>query len=94
MLSGDHLSYAWAGAGVSATGATTADVVIAFDVDRHVPKDAAPGTGINVLLADGSVRFVNEATAKAVWSQFVAGVRPIRLPAAATTGAASRPVSP
>ena len=94
MLAGDHLSYAWAGAGGGVKGAGVADVVIAFDVDRHVPRDAAPGTGINVLRLDGSVVFVDEPTAKAVRAQFIAGVRPIRLPTAAPAGAASRPASP
>jgi hypothetical protein len=94
MLAGDHLGYAWAGAGVSVSDAKTADVVIAFDVDCHVPRDAAPGMGINVLLVDGSVTFVDEATAKAVRAQFVAGVRPIRLPTAAAVRPTSRPTSP
>jgi hypothetical protein len=77
LLSGNHLSYAWTGAGL--TTAAPADVILAFDLERHVPKDSEKTTGINVLIIDGSVTFVNEATAKAIWAQFAAGVRPIRL---------------
>jgi hypothetical protein len=77
MLAGDHLSYAWAGTGL--TTAAPADVVLAFDLERHVPKDSETTTGINVLLMDGSVAFVNEATGKAIRAQFDSGVRPIRL---------------
>lgn len=61
------------------------DTVLAFDLERHVPKDAERTTGINVLLANGSVTFVTEPTAKSIYAQFAAGLRPIRLPAAATT---------
>jgi len=81
LLAGNHLSYAWTGAGM--TTATPADVVLAFDLERHVPRDSATTTGINVLFGDGSVTFVDEVTAKAIWAQFVSGVRPIRLPTAA-----------
>jgi competence protein ComGC len=94
MVAGDHLGYAWAGAGGRMTGAGTTDVVIAFDMDPHLPKDSAPGTGINVLLADGSAVFVDAPTAKAVRAQFIAGVRPIRLRPASTAGGASRPAPP
>jgi hypothetical protein len=92
MLDGNHLSFVWAGAGVTTTTADPANVVIAFDLERHVPKETAPGKGINALLADGSATFVNEATARAIWAQFAAGVRPIRLPAA-SSGAASQPTT-
>lgn len=92
LISGDHLSYAWIGAGLTTTG--PADVILAFDLERHVPKDSATTTGINVLLADGSVTFVHEKTAKAIWAQFASGARPILLSACvtrATTGPASAP---
>jgi hypothetical protein len=92
LLAGDHLSYAWTGAGL--TTAAPADVILAFDLERHVPRDNATTTGMNVLTNDGSVTFVNEATANAIWAQFVAGVRPIRLSVgvvAATTLPASAP---
>ena len=82
LLAGNHLSYAWTGAGL--TTAAPKDVILAFDLERHVPKDSATTTGINVLLYDGSVTFVNEATARAIWAQFVSGVRPIRLSTCAT----------
>lgn len=82
VLSGDHLGYAWVGAGLSPDHLPN-DVVLAFDLERHVPKDAERTTGINVLLVDGSVTFVTEPTAKAIWAQFAAGIRPIRLPTAA-----------
>ena len=85
MLSGNHLSYAWTGGGL--TSAAPADVILAFDLELHVPKDGETTTGMNVLFADGSVTFVDETAAKAVWAQFVAGVRPIRLP---TTAPATR----
>jgi prepilin-type processing-associated H-X9-DG protein len=90
MLSGNHLSYAWTGAGL--TTAAPVDVVVAFDLEFHVPKENTSTTGMNVLFADGSVTFVDETAAKAVWAQFVSGVRPICLPAAApaTTAASSR----
>lgn len=94
MLAGGHLSYAWVGSGLHAINSGTADVIIAFDLEQHVPKDGAVGTGINVLLIDGSATFVNEATAKSIWAQFVAGIRPIRLPPATTAGPASGPSSP
>jgi hypothetical protein len=81
MLSGNHLSFAWTGGGL--TSAAPADVILAFDLELHVPKDHATTTGMNVLFSDGSVTFVDETAAKAVWAQFVAGVRPIRLPTAA-----------
>lgn len=81
ILSGNHLSYAWTGGGL--TTDAPADVVLAFDLELHVPRDGVTTTGVNVLLADGSVIFVDQTVAKAVWAQFVAGVRPIRLPGAA-----------
>jgi competence protein ComGC len=84
LLAGDHLSYAWTGAGLTTTTAP-ADAVLAFDLERHVPKDNVKTTGFNVLLFDGSVTFVNEATGKAIWAQFVSGVRPIRLSVHATS---------
>ena len=90
LLAGDHLSYAWTGAGLTTTA--PADVILAFDIENHVPKDSAPTTGINVLLHDGSVTFVTEATARAIRARFVAGVRPIRL-SACTTPAATSPAS-
>jgi len=89
MLAGDHLSYAWTGAGLR--NDAPADVVLAFDLERHVPKDGVTTTGINVLLGDGTVEFVDEATGKAIWAQFVSGARPIRLPTAATPAAPSSP---
>jgi hypothetical protein len=92
LLAGDHISYAWTGAGLTIN--TPADVILAFDLERHVPKDTATTTGINVLLADGSATFVNDATAKAIWAHFVSGVRPIRLSVCtrpATTLPASAP---
>lgn len=91
MLSGNHVSYAWTGGGL--TSDAPADIILAFDLERHVPKDNATTTGINVLFADGSVTFVNEPASKAVWAEFVAGVRPIRLPATpapATRGVTSQ----
>jgi prepilin-type processing-associated H-X9-DG protein len=88
MLAGNHLSYAWTGGGL--TSDAPADVILAFDLEMHVPKDSATTTGMNVLFADGSVTFANEPAAKAVWAQFVAGVRPIRLP---TTTPASGPAN-
>jgi hypothetical protein len=90
LLAGNHISYAWTGAGL--TTSAPADVVLAFDLDLHVPRDEATTTGINVLLIDGSVTFVNEATAKAIWARFVSGVRPIRL-SACTPPAATTPAS-
>ena len=81
MFAGDHLSYAWTGAGL--TTAAPADVIVAFDLELHVPMDGVSTTGMNVLFAAGSVVFVNEAESKAVRAQFFAGVRPIRLPATA-----------
>ena len=92
MLAGDHLSYAWTGAGLR--NDAPADIVLAFDLERHVPKDGVTTTGINVLLGDGTVTFVNEATAKAIWAQFVSGARPVRMPAGpapAPTSASSSP---
>jgi prepilin-type processing-associated H-X9-DG protein len=89
LLSGDHLSYAWTGSGL--TSAAPADVILAFDLELHVPKDNATTTGMNVLFADGSVAFVNETTAKAIWAQFVAGVRPIRMPTTAPPTTAASP---
>jgi hypothetical protein len=92
LLASDHLSYAWAGAGLTTNA--PADVVLAFDLERHVPRDNATTTGVNVLLNDGTVTFVDEATGKAIWARFVSGVRPIRLSmctAPATTLPASSP---
>ena len=82
LLAGDHLSYVWTGAGLTTTAPP--DVILAFDFDRHFPRDNARTTGMNVLLHDGSVTFVNEATAKAIWAQFASDVRPIRLSMCAT----------
>lgn len=82
ILSGDHLGYAWVGAGLSIDHLDD-NIVLAFDLERHVPKDAERTTGINVLFPDGHSDFVTEPTAKAIWAQFAAGIRPIRLPAAA-----------
>ena len=84
LLAGDHVSYAWTGTGLTVN--TPPDVILAFDLERHVPKEGATGTGINVLLADGSATFVNEATAKSIWAHFVSGVRPIRLSACTPSG--------
>ena len=88
MLEGDHFSYALVPEGVKLTG--WPDFVIAFDLEKHVPKGLAATTGINVLLSDGSVQFVDEKTAKAIWARYVAGVRPIRL-ADCTTPPATKP---
>ena len=93
MASGGHLGYARTGGG-SVPNVGAADIVLAFDLEQHVPKDGARDTGINVLLGDGSVTFVDEAAAKAIQGQFTAGVRPIRLPATTPAAAASRPASP
>jgi prepilin-type processing-associated H-X9-DG protein len=89
MLSGDHISYAWTGGGL--TSAAPPDVILAFDLELHVPKDAETTTGMNVLFADGSVTFVNQSVAKAIWAEFVAGVRPIRLATTAPTSGAKSP---
>jgi hypothetical protein len=91
LLAGDHTSYAWAGAGL--TTAAPADAILAFDLELHVPKDGATNAGINVLLNDGTVTFVNEPTAKAIRAHFVAGVRPIRL-STCTPLAVTAPASP
>lgn len=77
MLSGDHLSYAYVGVGN--IFAQTSDDIVAFEVEAHIPKDAERTTGINVLLGDGSTKFVDEKVAKAIRARFNAGVRPIRL---------------
>lgn len=84
---GKHNSYAWLGRGLTANQPT--DVVLAFDLEKHVPRDAEKTTGINVLHGDFSVSFESEATAKAIYAQFVAGVRPIRLSTA--TAASTQP---
>ena len=92
LLAGDHVSYAWTGAGL--TTAVTADVILAFDLEPHVPKDGVTTTGINVLLGDGSITFVDKTTAKAIRAHLVSGVRPIRLSACtppATTSPAPLP---
>lgn len=72
------ITYAWAG--TASPQDLTADMVLAFDLEHHQPKDGATGAGVNVLLGDGSVIFVDAATADALWNQFMAGVRPLRLP--------------
>lgn len=84
---GRHLSYAWTGGGL--LNSAPADVVLAFDLENHQPRDSAVGVGINVLLGDGTVRFVDEQTAKAIVAQFYAGVRPIRMPTATTMPASN-----
>ena len=92
MLAGDHLSYAWVGAGLK--NDAPADVILAFDLERHLRKDGVTTTGINVLLADGTVEFVDEATGKTIWAQFVSGVRPVRMPTTTMPAAASTVPSP
>ena len=92
MLAGDHLSYAWTGAGLM--NDAPADVILAFDLETHVRKEGATTTGMNVLFADGTVTFVDEATGKAIWAQFVSGARPVRMPTRATATATSAPASP
>ena len=92
LLAGDHLDYAWVGAGLK--NDAPAEVVLAFDLERHVPRDAATTTGMNVLTADGVAQFVDEATAKAIWAQFASGVRPVRMPRTPTPAPASAPASP
>jgi hypothetical protein len=82
LLAGKHISYAWIAGGLSTSA--PADVILAFELEHHVPSGSATTTGINVLLNDGSVTFVNEATANAIWAQFVSGVRPIRLSTSST----------
>jgi prepilin-type processing-associated H-X9-DG protein len=89
MLSGNHLSYAWTGAGLRSSA--PADVILAFDLELHVPRDNATTTGMNVLFADGSVTFVDATAAKAIWAQFAAGVRPIRLPTTPPSSTVSPP---
>lgn len=79
LLAGSHSSYAWVGGGL-ATRATFEDVVLAFDLESHVPRGAKKPIGINVLFGDGHVDLVDERTAKTIRAQFVAGVRPIRVP--------------
>jgi len=92
LLAGDHLDYAWVGAGLK--NDAPADVILAFDLEHHVPKDGVTTTGINVLLGDGTVEFVDEATGKAIWAQFVSGTRPIRLSTCATPPVTTAPSSP
>jgi hypothetical protein len=91
LLAGDHLDYAWVGAGLK--NDAPADVILAFDLERHVPKEGATGTGMNVLTADGVAQFVDEATAKAIWAHFVSGTRPIRLSSCTTPAPTSAPSS-
>jgi hypothetical protein len=95
MLSGDHLSYVYVGG--SNSSLLISDNVIAFDLEQHIPKDSAKGTGINVLLGDCSVEFVDERVSKAIWARFIAGIRPIRLsecdPTAQSTTPATLPKS-
>ena len=85
LLQGDHISYAWTGGGLTMTA--PADAVIAFDVEDHDRDGANPG--INALLRDGRVTFVDKGAAAAIRAQFVTGVRPIRLPTPATAPASS-----
>lgn len=96
LLDGDHLSY------VLVVGpeklSNSLDEVLAFDLDNHMPKDSARTIGMNVLLGDGTVRFIDETTAKAIRARYYAGVRPIRLsecsPASSSTSISSRTTQP
>ena len=92
MLAGDHLDYVWVGGGLRSSDVTPA-TVLAFDYENHVPKNGAKGTGINVLFGDGSVEFVDEPAAKAIWAQFIAGVRPIVRPPTGPPGATPTPTT-
>lgn len=87
MLDGDHLGYVWTGGGLTTSAAS--DVVLAFDLEMHVPQDSATTTGMNVLFADGTANFVSETDAKKIWAQFISGIRPIRMPASPTTAVSS-----
>ena len=72
---GKHCSYVYVGAGLSTTeGAAT--VVLYEPLADHRRQ------GMNVLFADGSVKWVDRADAQRILHQRVAGVSPIRLPAA------------
>jgi hypothetical protein len=93
MLSGDHLSYYWTGRGLQ-SNQLTPTIVLAFEFELHVPVDNAKTTGMNVLLGDGSVQFVDERAAKAVLAQHLAGVWPIRMPPATTQVPTSAPAAP
>lgn len=77
LLEGDHIAYVCVGGERYAD--LTADTVVAFDLDDHLPKDSAKGKGINVLLGNGAVEFVDEMTARAIRACHLAGVRPILL---------------
>ena len=83
LLSGDHLSYYWLGHGLRSSELTPT-LVLAFEYEFHVPRDNAKTTGMNVLLGDGSVQFVDEPTAKAIRARHLAGITPIYLPATTT----------
>jgi prepilin-type processing-associated H-X9-DG protein len=68
-----HLSYIYAGRGLTAT-ALTGKVALAFEpLSDH-------GNGMNVLLGDGSVEFLNVERAKAVAARAAAGGVPVALP--------------
>ncbi len=89
LIAGGHLSYVWAGAGL--TFPQSPNVVLAFELESHAKESASPA-GMNVLLGDQSVNFVNETTASSIRAQFAAGVRPIRL-STSIPWVATRPAS-
>ena len=80
ILAGDHLSYVWAAEGLKTINDLQPDVVVAFDFERHRPRDSVKTTGMNVLTGDGIAIFVDESDAKAIRAQYFAGVRPVRVP--------------
>lgn len=69
---GQHCSYVYVGGDLTTSAGS--DVVLLFEplTNHH--------EGMNVLFADGSVKWVNRAAAQSIRHQHTTGVTPIRLP--------------
>lgn len=72
IAAGQNCSYVYAGRGLTTSAGS--DVVLLFEplADHH--------EGMNVLFADGSVKWVARAAAQRIRQQHTTGVTPIRLP--------------
>ena len=90
MGSGGHLSYVFAGQGLSPSA--PADAVIAFESAGHAAPTGDPNaTGRNVLFGDGRVTYLHPAAVRHMLNELASGHNPPRPPASVTsTGGAGR----
>jgi prepilin-type processing-associated H-X9-DG protein len=93
LAAGGHLSYVYAGAGL--TTAAHPDTVVLFDhpANHALPGGTGVGDGGNVLFADGHVEWRNRAEFRPLLDRAASGQRPFvcRMPTSGPAATATRP---